>query len=143
MSYPYVTRPIKNPRDRSVKYYVQAAPQKPVDLKTIAERIEKRSTVSIADVKAVLAALEFEVIQALKEGHTVRLGDLGSFYTRLQSKGAETQEECWQKGAQLVTRISCAFLRSKAMSDELQPSKVGLTPSDAEQAKKDAAHNGN
>ena len=76
MSYPYVTRPIKNPRDRSIKYYVQAAPQKPVDLKTIAERIEKRSTVSIADVKAVLAALEFEVIQALKEGHTVRLGDL-------------------------------------------------------------------
>lgn len=139
MSYPYVTRPIKNPTTKETKFYVQASPQKPVDLKTIADRIEKRSTVILADIKAVLAALEYEVIQALKEGHTVRLGDLGSFYTRLQSNGAETQEECWERGANLVKRISCCFLRSKAMSDALQPSKVGLTPSDAEQAKKEAA----
>ena len=47
-------------------------------LDQIVELIEKRSTVTSADVKAVLDALQFEVRNALVDGKSVRLGDLGS-----------------------------------------------------------------
>ncbi|MBR1711890.1 MAG: HU family DNA-binding protein [Alloprevotella sp.] len=139
MSYPYVTRAIKNPQTKELGYYVQAAPQRSVDLDTLANRVEKRSTVSLPDVKAVLAALEFEIIEALKDGRTVRLGDLGSFYTRLKSDRAATQEECWELGASLVKHVTMCFQRSRKISDELRPARLGLYASDAEEERKVAA----
>ncbi len=50
----------------------------PVMLRTIVGRIEKRSGVSSASVKAVLDALQYEILQTLADGNSVRLGDLGS-----------------------------------------------------------------
>lgn len=58
----YVIRAKKNPIAKSVKYYPQMAPTTPVTLAQIVKRIEKRSTVSSTDVKAVLDALQYEVI---------------------------------------------------------------------------------
>lgn len=55
------------------------APTTPMTPAQIVKRVEKRSTVSSANVKAVLDALQYEVIEALETGNTVRLGDLGSF----------------------------------------------------------------
>ena len=55
------------------------APTTSVSLAQVIKRVEKRSTVSSADVKAMLDALQYEVIDALQNGNTVRLGDLGSF----------------------------------------------------------------
>lgn len=53
----YVIRAKKNPIAKTVRYYPQMAPTTPVTLAQIVKRIEKRSTVSSADVKAVLDAL--------------------------------------------------------------------------------------
>ena len=58
----YVIRAKKSPIAKSVKYYPQMAPTTPVTFAQIVKRIEKRSTVSSADVKAVLDALQYEVI---------------------------------------------------------------------------------
>jgi putative DNA-binding protein len=82
----YVIQAKKNPlKKEEVKFYPQAAPTTPVTLAHIVKRIEKHSTMSSADVKAVLDALQYEVIEALENGNTVRLGDIGSF--RLTIKG--------------------------------------------------------
>lgn len=63
----YVIQAKKNPlKKEEVKFYPQAAPTTPVTLAQIVKRIEKRSTVSSADVKAVLDALQYEVIEALE-----------------------------------------------------------------------------
>jgi len=71
----YVIQVKKNPlKKEEVKFYPQAAPTTPVTLAQIVKRIEKRSTVSSADVKAVLDALQYEVIEALENGNTVRPG---------------------------------------------------------------------
>ena len=137
----YITRSIKSPKDGSKSYYVQSAKRQTVDLNTLADRIEKRSTVSKADVKAVLSALEYEIIQALREGQTVRLGDIGTFYTSIKSQPAETQEEAWKKGANLIKHVSCNFLRSKVISNALQPGNLQFEPSEMEQARKEAARN--
>ena len=101
----YVIRAKKNPIAKNVKYYPQMAPTTPVTLAQIVKRIEKRSTVSSADVKAVLDALQYEVIDALQNGNSVRLGDLGSF--RLSIKAVNVQ-----------------FTKSVAMRDALSPSGV-------------------
>lgn len=116
----YVIRSKKNPQKKDmVKYYPQMAPTTPLSLDQIIKRVEKRSTVSSADVKAVLDALQYEVIEALASGSTVRLGDLGSFRLTMKSEGAATAAEAKQKGAQLIKRVNVQFTKSTTMRDTL------------------------
>ena len=58
----------------------------------IIERIEKKCTLASSDIKAVLDALEVELIDALRDGNAVRFGDLGSFRPTIHSTGAATPE---------------------------------------------------
>lgn len=68
----------RNPIAKNMKNYPQMAPTTPVTLAQIVMRIEKLNTVSRADLKAVLDALQYEVINVLQNGNSVRLGELGS-----------------------------------------------------------------
>lgn len=97
------------------------APSTPMTLAQIVKRVEKRSTVSSADVKAVLDALQYEVIEALENGNTVRLGDLGSFRLTMKSQGVETATEAKKKGALLIKKVNVQFTKSTAMRDALTP----------------------
>ena len=54
----YVIRPKRVPATNKIRYYMLVAPVKPVELGDIAARIERTSTVSSADMKAVLDALQ-------------------------------------------------------------------------------------
>lgn len=103
--------------DGEVKYYPQMAPTTPLTLAQIVRRIEKRSTVSSADVKAVLDALQYEVIEALQNGNSVRLGDLGSFHLTIKAKGVDTAEMAKRMGANLIKEVSVQFTKSATMRD--------------------------
>ena len=84
----FIIRAKKNPLKKDqVKFYPQMAPGVPVMLRTIVGRIEKRSGVSSASVKAVLDALQYEILQTLADGNSVRLGDLGSFRLTMARRG--------------------------------------------------------
>lgn len=120
----YVIRAKKNPIVKSVKYYPQIAPTTPMTLAQIVKRIEKRSTVSSADVKAVLDALQYEVIEALQNGNSVRLGDLGSFRLSIKSEGSTSSEEARRMGANAIKSVNVQFTKSTAMRDALSPSNV-------------------
>lgn len=120
----YVIRAKKNPIAKSVKYYPQIAPTTPVTLAQIVKRIEKRSTVSSADVKAVLDALQYEVIEALQNGNSVRLGDLGSFRLSIKANGSATSDEARRTGANAIKAVNVQFTKSTAMRDALSPSGV-------------------
>lgn len=120
----YVIRAKKNPIAKSVKYYPQIAPTTPVTLAQIVKRIEKRSTVSSADVKAVLDALQYEVIEALQNGNSVRLGDLGSFRLSIKANGSPTSDEARRTGANAIKAVNVQFTKSTAMRDALSPSGV-------------------
>lgn len=120
----YVIRAKKNPIAKSVKYYPQIAPTTPVTQAQIVKRIEKRSTVSSADVKAVLDALQYEVIEALQNGNSVRLGDLGSFRLSIKANGSDTSAEAKKTGANAIKAINVQFTKSTAMRDALSPSGV-------------------
>lgn len=120
----YVIRAKKNPIAKSVKYYPQIAPTTPVTLAQIVKRIEKRSTVSSADVKAVLDALQYEVIEALQNGNSVRLGDLGSFRLSIKANGSDSSDEARRTGANAIKAVNVQFTKSTAMRDALSPSTV-------------------
>ena len=65
-------------------YYPQLVTPVADDHMHIIERIEKKCTLASADVKAVVDALEVEIIDSLRQGRSVRLGDLGSFRPTLR-----------------------------------------------------------
>ena len=91
----YSVVPRLNPRDKdaSPKYYAQAQASGDVSIREMSERIQQSCTVHKADVHAVLVALEDPMIDALKGGEIVRLGDLGTFQIGVSGKGALTEED--------------------------------------------------
>ena len=75
------------------KYYAKAQASGEVNLREMSERIQQTCTVTKADVYAVLVAMEDVIIDALKSGEIIRLGDLGAFQIGLSGKGTLTEEE--------------------------------------------------
>lgn len=118
----YVIQAKRNPsrEDEEIKYYPQAAPATPLTLPQIIKRVEKRSTVSSADVKAVLDALQYEIVDALQNGNSVRLGDLGSFHLTLKSEGAATAAEAKKQGESLIKQVNVRFTKSSEMASAFQ-----------------------
>lgn len=104
----YIIQAKKNNLNKpaTIKYYPQAAPTTPLTLSQIMKLIEKRTTVSSADVKAVLDALQYEVIDALQNGNSVRLGDIGSFRLTIKAEGADTAADAKRLGANLIKEVS-------------------------------------
>ena len=105
------------------------APTTPVTLAQIIKRIEKRSTVSSADVKAVLDALQYEVIDALQNGNSVRLGELGSFRLSIKANGSDTSAEAKKVGANAIKAVNVQFTKSTAMKEALSPSSAEVSVS--------------
>ena len=86
VSYSVVKR--NNPLDQDAvpKFYAQAQANGHVEIREMADRIQKTCTVTRADVMAVLVALEDVIMEAL-EG-----ADLGTFQIGLSGRGAETED---------------------------------------------------
>ena len=91
----YSVAPRINPRDKDAapKYYGRVQANGDVNIREMSERIQQSCTVHKADVQAVLLGLEDGIIDALKNGEIVRLGDLGTFQIGISSKGAATEED--------------------------------------------------
>ena len=122
----------KNPSTKAEKFHPALVPPAPIDSQKIIDRIEKKCTLASSDIKAVADALEVELIDALRDGNAVRLGDLGSFRPSLRSKGVEKKEDV---NASQITRMHVVFvpaLRVKRALDvktgHLQFAKTEMTP---------------
>jgi predicted histone-like DNA-binding protein len=75
------------------KYYMVVNSKGELDLKKISYLIEKRSTVSSIDIRAVVYALMEVAKEGLQDGYIIRLGDLGSLRMVVHSEGRDTPEE--------------------------------------------------
>ena len=126
----YVIQEKKNPLNGEVKYYPQIAPATPMTINQIIKRVEKRSTVSSADVKAVLDALQYEVIDTLESGNSVRLGDLGSFRLTIKADGMATAAEAKKQGAKLIKQVKVQFTKSTAMRDAFEVQRLDFAAQD-------------
>ena len=113
----------ENPLTQEKMFYAMADTVTPMTLDEVAELIEKRCTLSSADVKAVLDALQFEVLHALLDGKSVRLGDLGSFRPTVSSKSANSADEFDSSN---IKRVRVRFTPSAELSDRLRTDRVQL-----------------
>ena len=66
---------------------------KPIETKKIAERLAKISTVSYADVLAVLADMPGGLVDFMSQGKSVKLEGLGTFRYTLDTEGVENEAD--------------------------------------------------
>lgn len=66
---------------------------KPIETKKIAERLAKISTVSYADVLAVLAEMPGVLADYMSQGKSVKLEGLGTFRYTLDTEGVENEAD--------------------------------------------------
>ena len=117
----YKVQEKKSPRTGTSKYYVQIAPTVPVTRSAIISQIEKITSLSSSDVKAYLDALEYCITEAMKEGKSVRLGDLGSFRPTISSFGTSERDKA---NSQLIRAVRVRFTMSGQMGLDLQPERL-------------------
>ncbi|MEQ8712053.1 MAG: hypothetical protein RIC80_03500 [Cyclobacteriaceae bacterium] len=75
------------------KFYATAVMTGEVNIDDLTKSIEKISTVSGADIRAVLYAMVDVATDQLANSQIVRLGDLGSLRMSVGSNGVDTPEE--------------------------------------------------
>lgn len=79
---------------------------------------------SSADVKTVLDALQYEVIDALQNGNSVRLGDLSAFRLSIKANSSDTSAEAKKASANTIKAVNVQFTKSTAMKEALSPSNA-------------------
>lgn len=93
----YSAVPRVNPLSPSsgYKYYAQAQATGEVTTKELGERIQRSCSATYSDVMAVLTGMETEIVDALKRGEIIRLGDLGCLQIGVSTKkgGAASEED--------------------------------------------------
>ncbi len=103
------------------QYYAVAKSRNELSLDDLSKRIASMSTVSRADIYAVLIALTETLPDALEEGNIVRLGSLGSFMIRVSSNPSQTAEEV---NAHQITQVKLRFRPGKEIQNKLQSFKI-------------------
>jgi predicted histone-like DNA-binding protein len=109
----------KNPITKEYLYCAQAEAVTPVKLEEVAESISNSCTVGMADIKAVLYALQEEIVRCLRNGQSVRLGDLGSFHARLSAKGVATVADFEKNPSEYLKSVLVRFTPSSKMRWDL------------------------
>ena len=101
---------------KPVKHYPQLVTVgKPADTQEVARRIARESTLSPADVHAVIRALPEVMSQIMSEGRSVSLDGLGSFrYTGVVGKTVDRAEDV---SADLFTGIRVRFTPARERRD--------------------------
>lgn len=105
------------------KFYASAVKSGEVSLEQITTYIEKISTVSGADIRAVLYALVDVVVDNRANGKIVRLGDLGSLRITVRSSGFDTEAEVNAAGIKGTNIIFYPGSRIKAMQRNVKYKK--------------------
>ena len=136
----YSVVPRINPREKNdpPKYYAQAQASGDVNIREMSERIQLTCTVTKADVYAVLVSMEDVIIDALKSGEIVRLGDLGTFQIGVSGKGTLTEEEY---DSSLIQKARINFRPGIALSGILTNLTYAKVPKKPVPAKKEEESN--
>ena len=108
-------------------------------METLCMTIGARSTVSSADVKAVLDNLNFVLDMELRAGRIVQLGEFGNFRLSLSSKGANDKKSFTQadvKGARVIFTPGASLRNTKRLvaftSTEKKEAESGENPGGGE-----------
>ena len=134
MSIAYSLVPRKeNLHDENSQWKVFAAAQRreTVTLEQIAHHISSHNSVfSAGTVIGLLTDFEKCVVEQLKNGNRVDLGELGAFFVTLRSRGASSAEEF---STDLIDHVNVRWRCSKTMDAAMQRTSLHEAPNRAEQ----------
>lgn len=106
------------------KFYANPVYTGEITLEQLTEKIEKISTVSGADIRAVLYALVDVIPSELANSQIVRVGDLGSFRISLSSEGVEKEDNVTTNVIKSTKIIFTPGEKLKTMQDTLKFEKA-------------------
>ncbi|MRM82505.1 HU family DNA-binding protein [Riemerella anatipestifer] len=98
------------------KWYATPVSSGEKTLTDLTKDIEKISTVSGADIRAVLYALVDVMQSSLASGQIIRLGELGSLRVSFSSEGKATEKEVT---ANTIKQAKVIFTPAKGIKDTL------------------------
>jgi predicted histone-like DNA-binding protein len=99
------------------KYYAVASKRELADFRKLAKMIEGRSTVSSADVIAVLYNLAYVIPEFIKDGRSVKLDGVGIISGTLVAEGKDTPGEVTSRS---IKGIKLHFLPDVEMKKNLK-----------------------
>lgn len=120
IEYVKVKREIFTGSNPGERYLARLYRNQDVDLDMIAESISNSTTLSYADVLAVLKSLELEISRNVLNGSAVKLGFLGAFIPSIKAK---SQLDVDKVDANTITRFSCRFYPSTKFKHTLKKVK--------------------
>ena len=132
MDYHLVQKP--NPQNRSApyKHYAQLVLGRKITLRTFAQEIVTRSSLTIGDVESCLESLIDLIPFFLLMGHPVKLGEFCTLRPSVRSYGAETLAD-WS--TDLIKDVKIIFTPNTLMKERMRKEasfRLVGTPEDAE-----------
>lgn len=124
----YIPRSKKNIQTGEYSYYPSIAPVTAVKLDSVADQISRECTVSMPDIKAVINALEHYIVGALKNGQSVRLGDLGSFRPTIYCAKETGVKDSKDVSSDNIVGVRCRFTAGGNLRRALQRKNVEFGP---------------
>lgn len=125
MAIPFKIVPRTNPFNREApsKYYPQLITMgQTATIETIAYDMKEASSLSIGDIKSVLANFVVAMRRALYNGHSVNIGGFGVFRLTAHCKGSEKAEECTVKN---ISDVRINFRSSSSVRPSLKAKNEG------------------
>ena len=105
-----------NPITNKTMFHANLVPATPFPLETIIANICENCNIKPIQLLNALYYLEKEIIKALQDGYSVRLGDLGSFHLRLSSVSVPSKEDF---SAESLRSLKVRFIPNTRMKKEL------------------------
>ena len=125
---------LSNPQDKQTgkKIYANAQAREVIDLGRFAKHISEHGSPYTRDVVVgVITAMVDCLREQLLLGNKVQLGELGSFYVRISSKGVENAED-FNAGSD-ITAVNVRWDRGQNFGDLLKDAEFNLVATRAQQ----------
>lgn len=121
MSYSYTAQVRRDFRSSEMKFYPTPAPTTPVSINQLASEISEKCTATRADILAVLSELQNQIISALIEGNTIRLGMVGSFRATVSADSVRDKVDV---SLDLIKCVKCVFVPSVWIKNRLKKERL-------------------
>ncbi len=103
--------------DEPNKFYPSVVVTGKTSLRQVAKRAAEMSTVSMPDTVAVIEALLAIIPDEMSKGNSVKLGEFGSFWVRVQTEATDSAEGV---NASKITKVLPRFTAGKEFKTALQ-----------------------
>ena len=108
-------------REQKTRYYPVLTSRRVADMRMICDEISAASSLTTADVRAVVESLTELIPDLMEKGYNVKLDELGTFSVHAKSEGKDDPNKVTVRD---IKELKMSFLPSKRVKDRLKIMKV-------------------